>query len=341
MRADNESAKSSQPVAMASHSKHRGIAAKFSGVKQIPTTDLAKRLSTAASSSKAKLKKREPAKKDAKDLQKRLRALGSQCPVLPSTKAKNHTKEPPPSVAPQTAPAATDANLDEDTEMLDLSETVPQPATTQSLPPAQTMGVTGQWGFSQLHPDVPLMMAPPAAATPLAPAATAAPESETKLTTKYTEKALAFTSCMFVVLDTCVYLKHIESIISVHDHPVPKEKPQPILVIPYKVLQELEHVPQKKPWLASVAAKANQFFSKKLLNRDKHIIGQRPTDTAVKLIDTISSDDSIINCALQVQRVTGAQVVIVSEDYNLRSRAIAAGLKTYDWARYSLEQGTF
>ncbi|XP_050089901.1 uncharacterized protein LOC126574022 [Anopheles aquasalis] len=338
MRAENESVKSSNSVAMASHSKHRGIAAKFSGVKQIPTTDLEKRLSIAGSSSKTKLKKQEPAK-DAKNLQKRLRALGSQCPVLQDTKVKVPTKEPS-SVAPQTAPAATDSNLDEDTEMLDLSETVPQPASTEIMPPlGHTMGITAEWGFCQPPPDVSPMMAP---VTPtVAAAALLAVEIEPKLTTKYREKASAFTSCMFVVLDTCVYLKHIESIISVHGQSVPEVKPQPILVIPYKVLQELEHVPQRKPWLASVAEKANQFFSKKLLKRDKRIIGQRPTDTTVKLIDTISSDDSIINCALQVQRVTAAQVVIVSEDYNLRSRAIAAGFKTYDWDSYCRVHGTF
>ncbi|ETN60834.1 hypothetical protein AND_007533 [Anopheles darlingi] len=331
MRAENESVKSSKPVAMASHSKHRGIAAKFGGAKQITTPDLAKRLSAGGGSSKTKLKKQEPAK-DAKDLQKRLRALGSQCSVLQDAKLKNHTKEPP-SVAPQTAPAALDANLDEDTEMLDLSESVPQPASRDSLPPAHTMG-TAEWGFCQPHPDLSPMTAPAATGT-----VAAAPETESKLTTKYKEKASAFISCMFVVLDTCVYLKHIESIISVHGQPVPESKPQPILVVPYKVLQELEHVPQKKPWLASVAAKAHEFFSKKLLKRDKHIIGQRPTDTTVKLIDTISPDDSILNCALQVQRVTAAQVVIVSEDYNLRSRAIAAGFNTSDWERYCRDQG--
>lgn len=217
MRAENESVKSNKPVAMASHSKHRGIAAKISGMKQTPTTDLAKRLSLAGGSSNPKLKKQEPAK-DAKDMQKRLRALGRQCPVLQDTKAKNRTKEPP-SVAPQTAPAATDSNLDEDTEMLDLSEIVPQPANTESLPsPAHAMGITAQWGFCQPYPDVSTMMVP---VTPTFVAAPSVPENESKLTTKYREKASAFTSCMFVVLDTCVYLKHIESIISVHGLTVP------------------------------------------------------------------------------------------------------------------------
>ncbi|XP_052862526.1 uncharacterized protein LOC128269177 [Anopheles cruzii] len=158
--------------------------------------------------------------------------------------------------------------------------------------------------------------------------------TKTKVTTNYLEHVASFDNYMFLVLDSCVYMNEIDSIVRIFDSEVPISKPQPILVVPYKVLQELESLKNKKHELWPAITKTNNFLHSMLKKRDKRIKGQRPADSQLELFELCSPDDSILNCALQVKKVAGAKVVLVSEDCNLLTKALVGELKAYKWKEF-------
>ncbi|XP_058063861.1 uncharacterized protein LOC131213763 [Anopheles bellator] len=158
--------------------------------------------------------------------------------------------------------------------------------------------------------------------------------TKTKVTTNYLEHVASFDNYMFLVLDSCVYMNEIDSIVRIFHSEVPISKPQPILVVPYKVLQELERLKNKKHELLAAITKTNNFLHSMLKKRDKRIKGQRPADSQLKLFELCSPDDSILNCALQVKKVAGEKVVLVSEDCNLLTKALVGELKAYNWKEF-------
>ncbi|XP_052867643.1 transcriptional protein SWT1-like [Anopheles cruzii] len=159
-------------------------------------------------------------------------------------------------------------------------------------------------------------------------------QNSTKVATNYLENAASFENHMFLVLDSCVYMNEIVSIMDIFRSEVPISKPQPILVVPYKVLQELELVKLKKHDLSPAITKVTKFLHSMLKVRDKRIKGQRPIDTHLELFEMSSPDDAILNCALQVKQVVGDKVVLVSEDRNLLTKALVADVKAYSWKEF-------
>uniref|UniRef100_A0A182Q195 PIN domain-containing protein n=1 Tax=Anopheles farauti TaxID=69004 RepID=A0A182Q195_9DIPT len=152
-----------------------------------------------------------------------------------------------------------------------------------------------------------------------------------KLKTNYKNVLSAYSSCLFCVIDTSVFIEHYKDFESFLTKKYVGR--QPIVVVPYKVLHELDTVKHKKPQLASNITPVVKFLHRMLRVKDARVKGQHPWDDTVELMPIITPDDSIINCALQVQSATdgsGADVsiVLVSNDCNMLTKALVANLNS-------------
>uniref|UniRef100_A0A182NCE3 PINc domain-containing protein n=1 Tax=Anopheles dirus TaxID=7168 RepID=A0A182NCE3_9DIPT len=145
-----------------------------------------------------------------------------------------------------------------------------------------------------------------------------------KLKTNYQNGLAAFSNYFFCVIDTSVFIEHYMDFESFLTKKYVER--QPILVVPYKVQHELDTVKHKKPQLASSIMPVVKLLHRMLRARDARMKGQHPWDDTVELIPILSPDDSIINCALQVQTVIDVPVVVVSNDYIMLTKALAANL---------------
>ncbi|XP_550812.4 uncharacterized protein LOC3290542 isoform X1 [Anopheles gambiae] len=147
------------------------------------------------------------------------------------------------------------------------------------------------------------------------------------LKTKYKEGLSAFSSYFYCVIDTNIFIEHYQDFQSFLSKKYKGR--QPIVIIPYKVLHELDTVKHKKPQLASKIVSVVKFLHKMLRAKDARVKGQHPWDDTIELMPLLSPDDSIVNCALQVQTVAGdAQVVLVSNDCNMLTKALVANLNS-------------
>uniref|UniRef100_A0A182FR28 PINc domain-containing protein n=1 Tax=Anopheles albimanus TaxID=7167 RepID=A0A182FR28_ANOAL len=153
------------------------------------------------------------------------------------------------------------------------------------------------------------------------------PTTGNRLDTDYMECAASFANYRFLIVDTSIYLDHIEGIIDLFSDPVPANKPQPILVVPYKVLQQLESATHDFPDKRKAILRTNRFLCTMLEKSDKRFRGQRLTDDACELFEQDSASDSIINCALQVQSVAGDRLVVVTDDCCLLTKALVSELE--------------
>ncbi|ETN62251.1 hypothetical protein AND_006059 [Anopheles darlingi] len=160
------------------------------------------------------------------------------------------------------------------------------------------------------------------------------PTTGNRLDTDYMECAASFANYRFLIVDTSIYLDHIEGIIDMFSDPVPANKPQPILVVPYKVLQQLESATHNFPDKKKAIIRTNRFLCTMLEKSDKRFRGQRLTDDACELFEQDSTSDSIINCALQVQSVAGDRLVVVTDDCCLLTKALVSELEACDWRNF-------
>uniref|UniRef100_A0A182XBC4 PIN domain-containing protein n=1 Tax=Anopheles quadriannulatus TaxID=34691 RepID=A0A182XBC4_ANOQN len=157
------------------------------------------------------------------------------------------------------------------------------------------------------------------------------------LKTKYKEGLSAFSSYFYCVIDTNIFIEHYQDFQSFLSKKY--KGSQPIVIIPYKVLHELDTVKHKKPQLASKIVPVVKFLHKMLRAKDARVKGQHPWDDTIELMPVLSPDDSIVNCALQVQTVAGdAQVVLVSNDCNMLTKALVANLNSFDNQAHPLSQ---
>ncbi|XP_050069795.1 uncharacterized protein LOC126557924 [Anopheles maculipalpis] len=149
------------------------------------------------------------------------------------------------------------------------------------------------------------------------------------LKTKYKDGLSAYSSYFYCIIDTNIFIenyKEFENFLS-KKYVVR----QPIVVVPYKVLHELDTVKHKKPQLATKIIPVVKFLHKMLRVKDARVKGQHPWDDTIELMPVLSPDDSIINCALQVQSVAAGsdvQVVLVSNDCNMLTKALVANLNS-------------
>ncbi|XP_053672353.1 uncharacterized protein LOC128722699 [Anopheles nili] len=149
---------------------------------------------------------------------------------------------------------------------------------------------------------------------------------ESELKSKYDEGLSNYPRYFYCIVDTCVFINHYKDI----DNFLTKKfaDRQPILIVPYKVLDELDIVKYKKPHLETQIMPVIKFLHRMLRAKDPRIKGQHPWDDTVEFMPINSPDDSIINCALQVQSVADseAKVLVVSNDCNMLTKALVAHL---------------
>uniref|UniRef100_A0A182K655 PINc domain-containing protein n=1 Tax=Anopheles christyi TaxID=43041 RepID=A0A182K655_9DIPT len=149
------------------------------------------------------------------------------------------------------------------------------------------------------------------------------------LKTKYKDGLSAFSSYFYCIIDTNIFIEHYQLF---QNFLSKKYKAcQPIVVVPYKVLHELDTVKHKKPELVSKIVPVVKFLHQMLRAKDARVKGQHPWDDTIELMPVLSPDDSIINCALQVQMAAAGghvQVVLVSNDCNMLTKALVANLNS-------------
>uniref|UniRef100_A0A182T280 PINc domain-containing protein n=1 Tax=Anopheles maculatus TaxID=74869 RepID=A0A182T280_9DIPT len=149
------------------------------------------------------------------------------------------------------------------------------------------------------------------------------------LKTKYKDGLSTYSSYFYCIIDTNIFIanyKEFEGFLS-----KTYVERQPIVVVPYKVLHELDTVKHKNPQLAPKITPVVKFLHQMLRAKDPRVKGQHPWDDTIELMPVLSPDDSIINCALQVQTVAASsdvQVVLVSNDCNMLTKALVANLNS-------------
>ncbi|XP_053667259.1 uncharacterized protein LOC128716361 [Anopheles marshallii] len=149
------------------------------------------------------------------------------------------------------------------------------------------------------------------------------------LKTKYKDGLSAFSSYFYCVIDTNIFIEYYNDFQNFLSRKYSGS--QPIVVVPYKVLHELDIVKHKKPQLGPKITPVVKFLHQMLRAKDARVKGQHPWDDTIELMPVHSPDDSIINCALQVQSVAASdnvKVVLVSNDCNMLTKALVATLNS-------------
>ncbi|XP_049288310.1 uncharacterized protein LOC125766408 [Anopheles funestus] len=152
-------------------------------------------------------------------------------------------------------------------------------------------------------------------------------EVASDLKTKYKDGLSAFANYFYCVIDTNIFIENYNDFQDFLSRKYSGS--QPIVVVPYKVLHELDLVKHKKPQLGPKITPVVKFLHQMLRAKDARVKGQHPWDDTIELMPVHSPDDSIINCALQVQSVAASgnvKVVLVSNDCNMLTKAIVANL---------------
>lgn len=118
---------------------------------------------------------------------------------------------------------------------------------------------------------------------------------------------------------------------------------QPILVVPYIVLQELDrikHREQGKP-LSTAASQSIRFLNEHLKRRDPRVKGQSTVEATVHLVPVENPDDHIINCCFQVRQIisgrAGTDLMLLSNDVNLRNKALVNGVPAFGYGELMAE----
>lgn len=138
---------------------------------------------------------------------------------------------------------------------------------------------------------------------------------------------IEFESRLYIVLDTNVLVTSITFIKKLQNM---SGNGCPLLLVPYQVLLELDHLKQRKSSAGMGARQAIDVIYKTFKTGSPRIRGQSASeaqDFSVNLDKNIP-DDAIINCCLQ-QIKKGNDVVLLTRDKNLSSKAFMNGVKVY------------
>lgn len=147
---------------------------------------------------------------------------------------------------------------------------------------------------------------------------------------------------VFLVMDTNVFLSHLKGVERLLEKGFPHIG-QPILVVPYIVLQELDrikHREQGKP-LSTAASQSIRFLNEHLKRRDPRVKGQSTVEATVHLVPVENPDDHIINCCFQVRQIisgrAGTDLMLLSNDVNLRNKALVNGVPAFGYGELMAE----
>ncbi|XP_059503811.1 transcriptional protein SWT1 isoform X2 [Stegostoma tigrinum] len=138
-------------------------------------------------------------------------------------------------------------------------------------------------------------------------------------------------SDILLVLDTNIFISHLNFIVNIKDHGVAGVG-FPIIVIPWVVLQELDSLKNGKlsGGVNRKAIPAVQFIYSCFKSRHPHVWGQSMQQAAQKFcgLREENNDDRVLQCCLQYQQLyPSADVLLCSDDKNLCSKALVSNVK--------------
>ncbi|XP_055640510.1 transcriptional protein SWT1 [Toxorhynchites rutilus septentrionalis] len=152
---------------------------------------------------------------------------------------------------------------------------------------------------------------------------------------------ISFQRYFFMVLDTNIFLSNSKGVEDFLRKGFPHIG-QPIIIVPYIVLQELDrikHREQGRP-LSQAASRSIRFLNEHLKTRDPRVKGQSTIDAANAIIPIENPDDNIINCCLQVQQIIAnspTELMLLSNDVNLRNKSLVNGVQAFSFSELSTE----
>ncbi|TRZ02410.1 hypothetical protein DNTS_034466 [Danionella cerebrum] len=141
---------------------------------------------------------------------------------------------------------------------------------------------------------------------------------------------------LLIVLDTNVLLSHLDYVKKIRSHGL-SALGFPTLLIPWVVLQELDHLKGGK-LSTSVADKARpavNFIYSCLKNQEPRLKGQsmQQASQAVCGLTGLNNDDRVLQCCLQYQTLLPeSDLLLCTNDKNLCSKALLSGVKAFSKA---------
>ncbi|XP_065092436.1 transcriptional protein SWT1 [Ochlerotatus camptorhynchus] len=221
--------------------------------------------------------------------------------------------------------------LDEDAEMTDLSDALPQEQHSSVM--AEAMD------WEDIPEDVALREVVAVRQLPISK------ESVLDATipgygTQLFEQG-HFQRYVLLVMDTNVFLSHLKGVERLLEKGFPHIG-QPILIVPYIVLQELDRIKHREQGtpLSQAAARSIRFLNDHLKRRDPRVIGQSSMEAAKQLIPVENADDNIMNCCLQVRLIIAGiatDLMLLSNDVNLRNKALVNGIQAFGYGELMAE----
>ncbi|XP_055523361.1 transcriptional protein SWT1 [Wyeomyia smithii] len=152
-----------------------------------------------------------------------------------------------------------------------------------------------------------------------------------------------FQRFFFVVLDTNIFLSHLKGLEEMLST-FPAAAGQPILVVPYIVLQELDRIKHREQGksLGLAASHSIRFLNERLRKRDPRVKGQSTLEANQPLIEITNPDDNIVNCCLQVREAIVSsnpttELLLLSNDVNLRNKMLVNGVQALSYAELLAE----
>ncbi|XP_026474878.1 uncharacterized protein LOC113378545 [Ctenocephalides felis] len=136
---------------------------------------------------------------------------------------------------------------------------------------------------------------------------------------------------LHVVVDTNIFLVHLHFVQYDLLHLNYENLHQPVVVVPWIVLQELDCIKDRKgenQQLQNLARRAINYLNKSFMEQSPKIHGQSAVDCSNHLITIDCPDDKILNCCLQIQK-TNKNVVLLSNDNNLRTKCIVTRVQAF------------
>ncbi|XP_066592364.1 transcriptional protein SWT1 isoform X2 [Prorops nasuta] len=134
-------------------------------------------------------------------------------------------------------------------------------------------------------------------------------------------------SKLYIVIDTNVFLSNLNIIKEARDITF-RTYGEPVLVIPWTVIQELDCIKddkfrQRSEVLKSKARRAIQFLNQNFSAKHPRVLGQRPEDVLnnKSKFEIDCPDDEILQTCLQI-RESNKSVVLLSYDQNLCNKAM-------------------
>ncbi|GFO17711.1 transcriptional protein swt1-like [Plakobranchus ocellatus] len=107
---------------------------------------------------------------------------------------------------------------------------------------------------------------------------------------------------------------------------------KPTFVLPWVVIQELDHLKNAKKNLFKQSTAAVRFIHNHLMAKNPHVKGQTPQEANEKTDLPIEmNDDKILHCCLQCQKkFPDALLCLMTRDVNLRNKATIMGIDATD-----------